>query len=134
VIGFGLAGFLILGLGVWTAKRPPSARRTPQIQLLQPTRDTVISGALTLRFATDAALALQPAGWGTGRFHIHALVNGVEQMPAPTDIRAAGNREYIWTFSDLPDSAEVVLVWALPDHRRTSEGASHAIQVRAQRP
>jgi hypothetical protein len=130
VIGFAIAGVLILTLGFWTASRRISTRETPLITVLQPAQDTVISGDLTLRFASTIELAIQPAGWGSGRFHIHALVNGAERMPAPVDIQVVGDREYVWTLSALPASAEVQLVWALPDHRRTASGASGAILVR----
>ncbi len=129
VIGLFLAGLLILALGFWTATRKNQDPPIPTVTLVRPSADTTVDGALTLEFRTGRKLSLQPAGWGSGRYHLHALVNGSERMPAPADIRSMGGDRYSWVLSALPDSAQIQLVWALPNHQRRSEGASRAIQV-----
>ena len=131
VIGIALAGALILVLGFWTARRPVRVGH-PQVDLLQPGRDTTVSGPLTLVFRSSQRLAMLPTGWGTGRHHVHVLANGVELMPAAADIRPLGNDRYAWVLAGLPDSAQLQLVWALPNHTRQAAGASRSVLVRTQ--
>ena len=126
-IGVALAALAILGLGLWTASRPDTAH--PTVTLISPAQDTSVSGELALRFRSSRPLVLQPTGWGTGRYHLHVLVNGQERMPGPNDIRALDSDLYQWRLTDLPDSARVQLVWALPNHQRLAEGASHTVRV-----
>lgn len=132
VIGFGLGGLLILVVGLWTASRRAVPAVVPRITLLQPSRDTTISGDLILRFTSTLTLSQQTAGWGAGRHHLHALVNGTEVMPAPADVARTGPNEYAWTIRAIPDSARVQLIWALPNHRRLTAGASQTVQIRRQ--
>ena len=124
IIGISLAGALILVLGFWVSRRQPADDRQPEVHLLSPGSDTTTNGSVRLQFQTTRPLALQPTGWGAGRFHLHALVNGVERMPAAADIQSLPGGDYQWLLSDLPDSAQVQLVWALPSHQRLTEGAS----------
>jgi hypothetical protein len=119
----------VLVLGFWTAKRPDRADH-PQVDLLHPAGDTTVTGPLTLVFWTSQPLSMQPTGWGTGRHHVHVLANGVELMPAADDIRPLGNDRYAWVLANLPDSAQLQLVWALPNHTRLVEGSSRSVLVR----
>jgi hypothetical protein len=130
IIGISIAGALVLVLGFWIAGRPPAGDRRPDVRILAPSSDTTSDGRLLLEFETSQPLELQPTGWGTGRFHLHALVNGVERMPAANDIQARPRGNYSWLLSDLPDSAVVQLVWALPSHQRLTEGSSETRVVR----
>ena len=123
---------LILVLGFWVSRRPPADDRQPEVRLLSPGADTTSDGSVRLQFQTTRPLELQPTGWGTGRFHLHALVNGVERMPAASDIQALPGGDYQWLLSDLPDSAQVQLVWALPSHQRLPQGASAPRVIRRQ--
>ena len=132
VIGIGLAGALILVLGFWVSRRQPADDRQPEVSLLSPGSDTTTDGSVRLQFQTTRPLVLQPTGWGAGRFHLHALVNGVERMPAASDIQPLPGGDYQWLLSDLPDSAQVQLVWALPSHQRLTEGASALRLIRRQ--
>jgi hypothetical protein len=102
------------------------------VSLLSPGSDTTTNGSIRLHFQTTRPLVLQPTGWGAGRFHLHALVNGMERMPAAADIVALPDGGYQWLLSDLPDSARVQLVWALPSHQRLTEGASALRLIRRQ--
>ena len=132
VIGLVLAGALILVLGFWTASRPERADH-PTVDLLQPARDTTVTGPLTLVFRTSQRLNMEPTGWGTGRHHIHVLANGIELMPAAADIRPVGNDRYEWVLTSLPDSVQLQLVWALPNHSRLTAGSSRSVLVRTTR-
>jgi hypothetical protein len=128
-LGLALAALLILGLGLWTATRRKTDPGSPSVTVIQPARDTVVSHQLTLRFSSSLPLSLQPTGWGAGRYHLHALVNGQERMAAAADIRTLSDSTYEWQLADLPDSARIQLVWALPNHRRLTQGASRLIRV-----
>ena len=132
IIGISLAGALILVLGFWVSRRQPADDRQPEVHLISPGSDTTTDGSLRLQFQTTRPLELQPTGWGAGRFHLHALVNGVERMPAARDILALPGGDYQWLLPDLPDSAQVQLVWALPTHQRLTEGASATRLIRRQ--
>ena len=132
IIGISLAGALILVLGFWVSGRPPADDGQPEVRLLSPGSDTTTDGAVLLQFQTTRSLALQPTGWGAGRYHLHAMVNGVERMPAAADIQALHDGGYQWLLSDLPDSAQVQLVWALPSHQRLTDGASALRLIRRQ--
>ncbi|MEX2281705.1 MAG: hypothetical protein WEE89_04360 [Gemmatimonadota bacterium] len=134
IIGIGLAGALILGLGFWVARRPAAAGQQPEVRIISPAGDTTTDGSVTLRFATSRPLELVPTGWGAGRYHLHAMVNGVERMPAASAIRPLSAGDYQWTLSELPDSAEVQLVWALPTHQQTGAGSSARHLIRRDRP
>jgi hypothetical protein len=127
VIGFLLAGLLLLGLGLWVARRP--ARVQPRVTLISPARDTTINGPLQLYFESSIPLELMPTGWGNGPYHLHALVDSVEVMAGGTDVRPAGNGRYYWTLPALERPAHVQLVWALPNHGRLGTGASQRVRV-----
>ncbi len=133
-IGISVAGAVILVLGFWVSDRSPARNAYPSITILSPVSDTTISGALALDFETGTPIEPLPAGWGAGRYHLHALINGLERMPAPADIQALPNGRYRWTLSGLPDSAVVQLVWALPSHQRLAADASVVRVVRTVRP
>jgi hypothetical protein len=133
VIGIGLAGVLILVLGFWVAQRPTAAGQQPEVRIISPAGDTTTDGTVTVRFSTSRPLELLPTGWGAGRYHLHALVNGIERMPAAHDIRPSPAGDYLWTLSDLPDSTELQLVWALPSHQQTGAGASAIHLIRRDR-
>jgi hypothetical protein len=133
IIGISLAGALILVLGFWVSRRQPTSADQPRATLDSPARDTTITGPLQLEFRTEPPIRIQPTGWGTGRHHLHVLVNGVERMPAATDIEALGDTAYSWTLTGLPDSADVQLVWALPNHQRLTAGSSQPVRVHTRR-
>jgi hypothetical protein len=135
IVGITLAALLFLTLGLWTAARRNSTGPRPIVTILAPATDTVThGGALSLYFQSTVQLRLQPAGWGSGRYHLHALVNGQERMPAAADITSTRDGSYLWRLTDLPDSAAIQLVWALPNHVRLPDGASRIILIRHARP
>ena len=127
VIGFALAGVLILGLGFWVSRRPTPAQ--PSVMLLSPNRDTTFDRELDLHFETSIPLRLLPTGWGNGRYHLHALVDSVEVMAGAQDLQPTGANRFRWTLRGITRPARVQLIWALPNHGRLQTGASAVIRV-----
>jgi hypothetical protein len=130
VIGFALAGVLILALGFWVARRPD--RVAPRVVLISPAGDTAIAGPLELYFESSIPLQLTHTGWGNGPHHLHALIDSVEVMAAASDLRPAGDRRYRWTLTRIERPVTVQLVWALPNHGRLTTGASQVVRVSPQ--
>ena len=129
VIGFSFAGILLLAVSYWATQRQknPSAETPPALTLLSPARDTVITDTFTIQFRTGSPLRLGPAGWAAGRYHLHALLDGVELMPGAADIRQLPEGSYSWTFTMARPGA-FQLVWALPNHTRLRQGATDPIR------
>jgi hypothetical protein len=130
VLGFVVAGVLLLVIGFWTAQRQqnPPADAVPVVTLLSPASDTTVGGALTVHFKTSAPLRLGPAGWAAGRYHLHALLDGVELMPGATDIRQVEGGGYTWAVTPVRPGV-FQLLWARPDHTRVSQSASRQIRL-----
>ena len=128
LIGFALAGALVLGLGLWAATRtgPPPG---PVLTLVTPSQDTTIIGVLEVRFRTSAPLELQSTGWGVGAYHVHALVGETDLMPGAAEIRPQAANEYLWTLPPFERNARLQLVWSRANHSRVAEGASAVRQV-----
>ena len=131
VIGILLMGVVILVLGFWVSSRPASVAAHPTVTLISPSQDTSTAGPLTLRFTTSHELELLANGWGTGRYHLHAMMGSRELMPAAADIRRAGEI-YEWTLPAPDQSVQVQLVWSLQNHQRQSDGASRSITITPQ--
>lgn len=132
VITFLIGGALILTLGFWAGSRErgPAKEIVPQLTLIEPTDGAVVGQPLELLFEAPARLGMGPGGWGTRRLHLHALVDGVEIMPAATDIQAVGENRYRWVLSNIsPGRHEIRLQWAGLDHRPISEGASETVVI-----
>ena len=131
VLGFLLAGVALLALGFWAASRraAPISESHPSVVLRLPARDTVLDGPITLEFSTSRKLTLLPTGWGTGRYHLHALAGSRELMPGPGDIVSVRANIYRWTLPPISQTVEVRLIWALPNHSRVAGGSSHAVRI-----
>ena len=130
VLGFVFAGILLLVIGFWAAQRQknPPTEAPPTLRLLSPAGDTAVTDTLTIQFETGAPLRLGPAGWAAGRYHLHALLDSVELMPAASDIRQLPHGPYIWTIKQAgPGSLQ--LIWALPNHARLTENATQPIRL-----
>lgn len=127
VVGFVLAGALVLLLGFWVASRPP--RVHPQLALLAPRQDTVLHGPIRVQFQTSLPLRLQATGWGSGSYHVHALLDSTELMPAAADLRAIGPNQYEWVLPALEKPQRLQLVWALPNHARLPMGSSSTVRI-----
>ena len=134
IIGIGLAALLMLALGLWVSQRAPAENRQPEVRIISPTGDTSTAGSVALVFETTRPLELLPTGWGVGRYHLHAMVNDVERMPAARDVQPLSESQYRWVLFNLPDSARVQLVWATPSHQRLTEGASAQPLIRRHQP
>ena len=130
VLGFVFAGILLLAVSFWATSRQnnPVVETPPSLTLLSPAGDTAAKDSLTVRFKTGVPLRLGPAGWAAGRFHLHALLDSVELMPAAADIHHTPEGSYSWTITPLrPGSFQ--LIWALPNHTRLTENATQPIRL-----
>jgi hypothetical protein len=103
VLGFVFAGVLLLVIGFWTAQRQqnPPADTVPVVTLLSPASDTAVGGALTVSFETSAPRRPGPAGWAAGRYHLHALLDGIELMLGANDIHQLRTGTYSWTVNGV---------------------------------
>jgi hypothetical protein len=102
----------------------------PALTLLTPAAGDEIEGPLVVRFRNeDARLLSGPTGWGTGGYHLHLALNGIELMPAPNDIRFVDDA-YQWTVPNAPTGELTLrLLWSDERHRPVESGASDEIRV-----
>ena len=127
VLGFALAGLMILLLGVWSGRR--EARVPLAIELRSPSRDTTVEGPVRVQFQTTLPLRLGAGGWGSGAHHLHALLDSTELMPGPADLKVIGPNLYEWVLPAPQRTTRFQLVWALPNHARLAAGASDTIRI-----
>jgi hypothetical protein len=112
-------------------RRAAEADTVPQITVLTPSSGAVVDSPLVVRFVTSHPISLQSGGWGYGRFHLHAWIDGVAHMPAAADIQPAGDSLYEWTFTSYtPTGGQLSLGWADQAHREWPSGSSAPIQIR----
>lgn len=132
IIGFAIAASMLVLLG-WLSSRSRNAGPpvTPQVVLVAPTSDTTAADSITLTFSTNIPIELQQTGWGSGRYHLHTMVNTVELMPAAVDIKPIGDNRYTWTVPLRDSVSTIYMLWALPNHSRLAEGSSDTITVRS---
>ena len=86
-----------------------------------------------VRFTSAQPIELRASGWGTGRLHLHAWVDGVEHMPAAADIRALDGNTYVWTLSNIQPSMtrlRLYLAWSDAAHRPLPASATDTITLR----
>jgi hypothetical protein len=127
VLGFTLAGGLILLLGFFATRRQADVPLALTIR--SPARDTLVDGPLRLLFESSLPLRLQSTGWGSGRYHVHVLLDSIELMPGATDIKAVGRGLYEWLIPAPATEHRLQLIWALPNHARVSIGSSQVIRI-----
>ena len=128
IIGMGLTIVLLIVLGyIAQQRRQQQSVAAPVLRVLYPAPGASVDSPLVIQFATTAPLALQPTGWGAGNLHLHAMVNGVEYMPAAAEI-TRGDSAYHWTIAPVARAPiELYLGWADQRHRALGAGASDTI-------
>ena len=128
IVGIIMCGAVILTLG-WCTKgiRPPDL--TPSVTMLEPSADTTTGAELHLVFKPKPGLELLPTGWGTGSYHLHAVLAGVELMPAAADITPRDDSTFVWRVPVPPGTNWLQLVWAGTNHGRIDIGASDSVRV-----
>lgn len=133
ILGFLVAGALLIAVSLWVGdRRGTAAARTGPAPLVvsQPAADTTVSEPLVVEFATTAPLRLTLAGWQADSYHLHALVDGAQRMPAANDITDLGGGRFRWTLGSVgPGPHDLRLIWARPDHRSVPEGASEVVPL-----
>lgn len=126
--GFLAAGLIILALG-FLARTPGGARedRVPAIVVLDPATGDTVRGTVTVRFRTTDELSLGTQGWTAGELHLHAMVDGVELMPAAADISGADST-FAWRLPPLPPGDRTLyLTWA-GRHHGNLRGATDTVR------
>lgn len=120
IIGFLIAGAVILGLGFLASLRQaaePITTVAPPLYIVAPGHGDTVANPVTIRFRTSADLQLGRAGWTAGDLHLHAMADDREIMPAAADITLAGP-QFTWRLPPLePGTRRLYLTWAGRDHR-----------------
>ncbi|MGQ0561559.1 MAG: hypothetical protein ACT443_06765 [Gemmatimonadota bacterium] len=129
VIGIALTCVLLAGLAYAAKKRRDAARQpAPQLAVLQPEFGAAVDSPLVVRFASTRPLELRASGWGSASYHLHAWIDGVEHMPAATDIVALDSLRYQWTLAPVARGpVRLFLAWADQAHRPLRRGASDTV-------
>ena len=103
----------------------------PSIEVLSPVEGEAIAIPLQLRFRTSASIGRKPGGWGTGDFHLHASIDGLEVMPGPADVQPGPDDSYLWTFACLrPGDTQIQLFWSDAAHRPIEGARTPPLGVR----
>ena len=128
VIGIALTCVLLACLA-YAAKLRNAAEATsaPQLLVVAPVAGAAVDSPLVIVFSAELPLDLLPTGWGHGTFHLHASINGVEYMPAASDIVQTGT-EYSWTIPNAPPGPlSLYLGWADHMHRPLQKGMTDTV-------
>lgn len=132
VVGILIAGAAVLLLGLWFGRDGiggTPGRMVPQITLVEPGPGAVADAGVRVVFETRG-LVEAPEGWRAGRLHLHAVLDGVELMPAAADIEPLGEGRYAWRLAPLAAGAHTIqLRWSGPDHAPLAEGATSAVVI-----
>lgn len=134
VLGIVVIALFLLGFGLWAdragQRAAAGAAEPPELSLWQPTDGELVRGAVSLVFSTPAELRYSRAGWGSGGFHVHAEVNGVEVMPGIDDFARLPDNRYRWVIGPLaPGTHELRLFWSDRRHREVEGTGSPTIRV-----
>jgi hypothetical protein len=133
VFGLVLTGAFLVAIGYAASqRRKAEAITAPQVMVLSPADGDVVPAPITVRFTSSRPLTPAVGGWGDGRYHIHAVINGREYMPAAADIEGTPDGSYIWRIAaDAKGAATLSLVWADRAHRRLPDPTpTISLQVR----
>ncbi|MGQ0814166.1 MAG: hypothetical protein ACT4O1_06835 [Gemmatimonadota bacterium] len=130
-IGIVLTGLVLAGLGIISnMRRNAEVDVAPQLSILSPAPGATLDSPLVVRFTSTKRLALKPSGWGHGRLHLHATVNGIQYMPAAAEL-SARDTIYEWTIRTAPaGSFSLQLAWADMAHRPLQAGTSGIVKAR----
>jgi hypothetical protein len=102
----------------------------PELELISPEDGAVVPAPLQLTFRTGEPLSRGPGGWGTGQYHLHAALDGVEVMPGPADLSDLGNDRYAWMLAGVrPGVLEIRLFWSDSEHNPVAAPAEEAVTV-----
>jgi hypothetical protein len=131
VIGITLTCVMLAALGYAASRRNAVNRAgAPLLTVVSPVDGAAADSPLVIRFTSARPIELRESGWGHANFHLHAMVEHVEHMPAAADIVAIDSLQYEWTIAATPSGpAHFVLGWADQAHRPVREGASDTVHV-----
>ena len=130
ITGIGLTCLLLAALGYLANQRGKASRAgPPALGIVAPSEGMAIDSPLVIRFTSANPLDLRDSGWGHDKFHLHAVVNGVEIMPAARDIVRADSSHYQWTIGGARGAATFHLGWADQAHRPLRQGATDTVTV-----
>jgi hypothetical protein len=118
IIGFLVAGAVILGASFFVStRRDDASDDIPTLTIAAPASGDTVENPVTVVFRTPGALTFDPAmGWTAGDLHLHAMVGGLEIMPAAADI-AAADSVYTWRLPTLDTGTHrLYLTWAGRHH------------------
>ena len=118
IIGFLIAGALILGLGFFGNRIGTGGDDAlPALRIAAPVDGDSVANPVIIRFTTPADLELHEGmGWMAGELHLHAMVDGAEIMPAAADIRPSADG-WEWRLAPLEAGPRTLhLTWAGRHH------------------
>ena len=129
VIGIALTGILLACLA-YAARLRNAAEATmaPELTIVAPAESAVVDSPLVIRFRSAHPLDLMDTGWGHDSFHLHASLNGVEYMPAASDIVLTGE-QYSWTIHAPRGPVRFYLGWADHMHRALQKGMTDTVSA-----
>src|SRR5690606_29054935 len=98
------------------------------LEIMAPVDGAEVNRPLEIVFRTEAPISVQPGGWGTGGYHLHADLSGIEVMPGPQDIRQREDGAYTWVVSGAsPGELSVRLLWSDAAHRPVAGGGTDVV-------
>jgi hypothetical protein len=118
IIGFLIAGAVILGASFLVSTLDGDAfDDVPPLTIAYPATGDTVANPVVIVFRTPGELTFDPAmGWTAGELHLHAMVGGLEVMPAAADI-AAADSAWSWRLPAIgAGTHRVYLTWAGRHH------------------
>ncbi len=134
LLGF-IGGAMIaaaIGLLLFSGIRSDGAGpQPPALRLVSPGDGDIVQAPLTLTFLSEVPLTPGPGGWGTGEYHVHAMIDNVEVMAGPSDVVRGTDGHYRWTIPAAgPGKKSIRLFWSDANHVPVVGEAQAAISVR----
>lgn len=103
----------------------------PPITVVEPRDGAEVAPPVAVVFDPGSRMRRDASGWvAAGRYHLHAMIDGVELMAAPHEIQPLEGTRYRWVLPLAPGEHRLRLQWSGPDHRTLAEGGSPPLVVR----
>lgn len=104
--------------------------RPPRLEHIAPRDGETIGRPLQVVFRVPERMERLAGGWGVGDHHLHLELDGVELMPASSDIERLKDGEYRWVVAEPePGPHALRLLWSGADHRPMPETATPLVRV-----
>lgn len=130
VVGIAFTAAFLAFLGyIANQRRNAEERAPPRLVIELPRSGAVVDSPLVVRFSSRKPIERQQSGWGSGQFHLHARIGGVQHMPAIDEIRPVDGG-YEWSLPGVRrGTSQLTLGWADRSHRELPDRSADTVTI-----